>query len=97
MEKLTTFGFDFTVADKFGIKAIKDTYKRAIRDAKCLGYKAQTELYIILNWKIWEHWEKKNYAMAKVYDVLWKDYYEKLRPQLAKSVEFAEYFYETMD
>ncbi len=31
-EQKTTFWMDFSIADKFGIAAIKDTYKRAFRD-----------------------------------------------------------------
>lgn len=68
----TTFYEDFSIADKFGTNAIKDTYKRAFKGAKSLGYKYLTELVLALNWKIWEHYERGNELIATLYDSLWK-------------------------
>ena len=46
----STFRDDFTIADRFGISGIKDTYKRAFKHWKDdLQY--LTELVIVLNWK----------------------------------------------
>lgn len=70
-ETFTTFWMDFTIADKFGIDAIKDTYKRAFNEWKS-DYKYLTELVMILNWKIWEHHEK-NKSYAELYNKLWMD------------------------
>ena len=53
----TTFFEDFTIADKFGKKAVLDTYQRAFKEWKS-DYKYLTELVIALNWKIWEHYDK---------------------------------------
>lgn len=69
-EPLTTFYTDFSIADNFGIAAIKDTYKRAFKGWKH-DYKYLTELYMVLNWKIWEHYET-NTEFAAVYDMLWR-------------------------
>lgn len=33
-ETITTFWDDFSIADRFGIAAIKDTYKRALMSGK---------------------------------------------------------------
>lgn len=65
----TTFWMDFSIADKFGKSAVLDTYKRAFE-----GWKNDvvylTELAMVLNWKIWEHYET-NETLATVYNDLW--------------------------
>ena len=67
----TTFYLDFSIADRFGESAIKDTYKRAFRDWKN-SYEYLTELVIALNHKIWEHYQKGNQSYAELYDELWR-------------------------
>lgn len=66
----TTFYEDFSIADNFGQAAIYDTYKRAFRSWK-KDYKYFTELVMVLNWKIWEHYET-NEEYAKLYNELWE-------------------------
>lgn len=67
----TTFFMDFTIADKFGVYAIKDTFrnglKYAITDVEIYG-----QFVLALNHKIWQHYEKGNQYLAKVYDALWR-------------------------
>lgn len=70
-EDFTTFKMDFTIADRFGIEAIKDTYKRAFNEWKS-NYKYLTFLVLNLNHKIWEHWKKHNEEYARLYDELWR-------------------------
>ena len=70
-ETKTTFFEDFTIADKFGIDAIKDTYNRAFNEWKG-DYVYLTELVLVLNHKIWEYFGKGNEEYAKIYDELWK-------------------------
>lgn len=65
----TTFWSDFTIADAFGTEAIKDTFNRAFKYWKD-NYEYLTELVLVLNWKIWQHYEK-NEAYAKLYNELW--------------------------
>lgn len=68
----TTFWMDFSIADRFGIAAIKDTFKRAFDEWKN-NVEYLTELVIVLNWKIWDHYEKGHMEIAKVYDsIYWK-------------------------
>lgn len=67
----TTFKFDFDIADMFGTNAIKDTYKRAFNEWKS-NYKYLTALVMVLNHKIWEHYEKHNNAYAVLYNELWE-------------------------
>lgn len=50
---------DFSIVDVFGMDAIKDTYDRAFGKWKS-NYKYLTELVLILNWKIAEHYESNN-------------------------------------
>lgn len=68
---ITTFYQDFSIADKFGIEAINDTYNRAFNEWKD-NYKFLTELVMVLNWKIFEHY-KTNEQYAELYDKLWKE------------------------
>ena len=68
--QITTFFQDFSIADNFGINAIRDTYNRAFKAWK-KDYKYLTELVMVLNWKIWQHYEK-NEDVAKVYQELWE-------------------------
>lgn len=69
-EEKTTFWNDFTVADQFGPDAVKDTYKRAFSEWN--GNTVYlTELTMVLNWKIWDHYQR-NETLARVYNDLWE-------------------------
>lgn len=48
----TTFWDDFSIADAFGVGAIKDTYNRAFKEWKS-DYRYLTDLVIVLNHKCW--------------------------------------------
>ena len=69
-EFVSTFPMDFTIADKFGVDAIKDTYNRAFNEWKD-NYIYLTELVITLNHKIWQ-WYEKNEDIARLYNDLWE-------------------------
>lgn len=90
---ITTFYQDFSIADHFGINAIKDTFKRAFNEWKD-DYKFLTELVMVLNWKIFEHYEN-NEPVARVYDSLWKQADEYAIENLKD--EEAKYYYEITD
>lgn len=66
----TTFFDDFSIADRFGIGAIKDTFNRSFKHWK-KNPVYLTELVIALNLKIWQ-WYEKNETVAKVYNDLWE-------------------------
>ena len=53
----TTYWQDFSIADKFGEKAVQDTYNRSMNDLKngVGGVVYLTEFVMVLNWKIWQH------------------------------------------
>lgn len=92
-EMKSTFYEDFSIADRFGIDAIKDTYKRAFAEWKD-DYVYLTELVITMNWKIWE-WYEKNEQYAAVYNDLW----EKTDAYACENLKGDElsFFYQTTD
>lgn len=67
----TTFYEDFSIADHFGILAIRDTYHRAFNEWQN-NIEYMTELVMVLNWKISEHYHSRNYSLAEMYDGLWR-------------------------
>ncbi len=77
----TTFYSDFSIADKFGESAVRDTYRRA-RAEWGDNIKYWTELVVALNHKIWQHYET-NEPLARVYNELWQsadaETYEKFK------------------
>ncbi len=68
-ETKTTFYLDFSIADRFGIAAVKDTYNRAFKEWKD-NHEYLTELVMVLNWKVWEHYGN-NDDLATTYNDLW--------------------------
>lgn len=66
----TTFWMDFSIADRFGLRAIKSTFNRAFKEWKN-DYRYLTDLVIVLNHKIFEYYEKNN-AYAMLYNELWQ-------------------------
>lgn len=93
-KQITTFFSDFSIADNFGKHAIKDTYKRAFEGWKD-NYKYLTELVMVLNWKIWEHYEAGRTEYAELYNSLW----EKADAYACDTLKGEElsYFYRTTD
>ena len=69
-ELQTTFWEDFSIADRFGLAAVLDTFNRAFREWKG-DYKFLTELTLVLNHKIWQYHETKP-EVAELYDSLWR-------------------------
>jgi hypothetical protein len=90
---IATFYEDFSIADLFGVDAIRDTYKRAMESWKD-DYEYLTELVMVLNWKIWEHYEK-NDEYAELYNELWGKADEYATQKLTGDA--LRYFYETTD
>lgn len=90
---ITTFWNDFSIAEHFGVEAVKDTYKRAFDEWKN-NYKFLTELVMVLNHKIWQ-WHEENDEFARVYNALWEEA-DNYGGENLKGEEL-EYFYETLD
>ena len=89
----TTFWSDFSIADRFGVAAVKDTYRRAFREWRG-NYVYLTELVMVRNHKIWQHY-KTNEPLARVYNDLWISAEEYARIHL-KGKEL-EYYWSTTD
>ena len=72
---LTTSYMDFSIAERFGRSAVFNTYSKLFEKYKD-DYKLLTELAVVLNWKIWQHY-KSNESLARVYNFLLNkaDYY----------------------
>lgn len=68
----TTFWDDFTIADAFGEKGVKDTFERAFNEWKD-NYVYLTELVIVMNWKCWQHYDEGHGRLS----LLYQDYYYK--------------------
>ena len=69
-ELTTTFWQDFSIADCFEKNAVQDTFNRAFNEWKS-NHVYLTELVIVLNWKIWQHYQT-NPELAKLYNELWE-------------------------
>lgn len=82
MEWKTTFWQDFTIAEIFGVDAVKETFQTAYEEWKD-NYIYLTELEIVMNLKCWKWYEKGNRTLSQLYS----DYFYQCR----------EYAYETFD
>ena len=67
-ELKTTFWNDFTIADAFGVDAIKDTYNRAFNEWKH-DHIYITELCMVMNWKMFYWFEKDDNKYQLYYDL----------------------------
>lgn len=90
----TTFWMDFTIADRFGIDAVKNTFNRSFRDWKT-DHIYLTELTLVMNWKCWQHYEAKHMELSKLY----QEYYYQLRDYGLDNLKGKEltYFIKTLD
>lgn len=68
----TTYWNDFSIADKFGVDAVKDTYRKVLPQAR-LKPMDFAELVCVLNWKIWEHYDNHNESLISTYNALWDE------------------------
>ena len=89
----TTFWEDFSIADRFGEKAVKDTFNRAFDEWKS-NTEYITEMVLVLNHKIWQHCNNNN-TLAAIYNELW----EKADNWCLNNLkgEDLEYFFRTID
>ena len=95
----TTFYTDFSIADMYGIDAIKETYERAFKEWHT-DTEYITELTMALNWKIWEHYDESDEnapsnEIARLYNDLWQECDNWCRDNLKG--DDLTYFYNTTD
>lgn len=85
---ITTFWEDFAIADRFGLGAVRDTFRRAFNEWKT-DYKYLTELVLVLNQRSWMHHAKKNTAFMELYSEL----YDKASQYAEENLKGEEYTY----
>lgn len=90
----TTFWSDFSIADVFGTKAVKDTFNRAFKEWKD-NVIYGTELTIVMNMKCWYWYEHNNNELSTLYS----EYYYKVRDYCLSHYkgEDLQYYYENTD
>lgn len=90
----TTFWMDFTIAEHFGIEAVKDTFERAFKEWRN-DVVYVTELALVMNWKCWRHWEEGNHELGRYYS----DRYYEVREWCLDNLEGDDlrYYFETTD
>ena len=67
----TTFWDDFSIAEKFGGKAVEETFDRAFAEWKS-NYIYLTELVLVLNWKMWDFHQAGDNYMSGLYHKFWE-------------------------
>lgn len=70
-QTITTFWDDFAIADRFGLSAVLDTFKRAFREWKS-NVKYLAELVLVLNHRLWMHYNAGRKNLASVYNKIWQ-------------------------
>ena len=92
-ELQTTFWNDFSIADRFGLSAIQDTFNRAFEEWKG-DYEYLTELVLVLNHKIWQYHEKQ-----PEYATLYNTLYEQADQYATENLKDEElsYFFDVTD
>lgn len=89
-ERKTTFFSDLSIAEVYGVKSVKDTYKQVMRSwGNNLEF--MCEWVVALNQKIWQHYDTQNETLARVYDELWRKADEYCRNHF-KGEELSEYY-----
>ena len=92
-EPKTTFWQDFTIAEPFGGKEIRETFSRVFQEWQS-DVVYLTELVMVLNWKLWS-WYEYNESIAEIYHEL----YEKADMYALDNLQGDElhYFLNTVD
>lgn len=67
----TTFWQDFSIADKFGPDAIRETFQKSFDEWK-YNHIYLTELVLVLNWKMWQHNDLGNRILSSMYQKYWE-------------------------
>ena len=94
-ECITTYWSDFSKAQhEGGQQAIRELFNKIFEDCK-KDYKRLTELVLITNHKLNYHYSKKEFALAKLYDELWREADAYGCNHLEG--EEADYFYRVLD
>ena len=76
-EMTTTWISDFSIANIFGEKAIRDTCKTAKKLYKD-DVVFMAELDVALNLHLWQAYNNGNDKLAKLYDELWREHHDEM-------------------
>ena len=93
---ISTFYTDFGIAEWFGEDSIRDTYERAVDGWKD-SIEWMTEIVMVLNWKIWEHYYRGDEEIARLYDELWRDSQHEVHKMFAGNEKAMSYYYRIVD
>lgn len=92
-KRQTSFYSDLSIAEFYGIDAVKETYNNIVKHwSNDVVY--FSEFVLCLNWKIHQHYQK-NPALARAYNNLWVEA-DKLAYNTYKG-EDLEYYLQTID
>lgn len=94
-ERKTTFYSDLTIADIFGVDAVKDTYDRVVKEWMD-NIEYITEFCMCVNHKAWEHYENDK-ELSKLYSDLYYDLKYKIYEHYEDNQEATEYFFNKID
>lgn len=94
-ESISTFYQDFTIAEFFK-GGLEDTFKRVCKHW-IDNYEMFTELIIVLNHKIWEHYNKGNDELSRKYDSMWREAMSIFFEKYEENEEVMRYYYQITD
>ena len=92
----TTFFWDFEIAIPFGVKAIKDTYNRALYTVKMIDkdYKIFTELVMALNHLSWKMHAIGKYTLSDLFADLYYKAEDEFYKTFGENEDTCRFFYE---
>lgn len=109
-EPVTTYWQDFSIAERFGIPSIEDTYKQQFHSKlqpngrdylTCFNYDhyCLTELVMVLNWKMWSFYDEKKMDFRSPLGNVYKKLYERAKSFAESRLKGDElnYYYRTTD
>ncbi len=96
-ERKTTFYADLSIAEWCGgSKAVQETYKRVMKQWMS-DIEYITEFVMAINIKSWEHYERGNETLSKLYSELYHKAYEAVANHYENDEKAISYFWHTLD
>lgn len=95
-KRKTTFYSDLSIAEVYGKKAIMDTYRRVMKE--WLGnIEYITEFVMAINLKSWEHYDRGDMELSKLYSELYHKAYDKVAEHYKNDHKATEYIFKLLD
>lgn len=92
----TTFYYDLSIAEVYGQKGIKDTFKSVMKEWMD-NVEYITEFIMCLNWKSWQMAHQGNDEIGQLYAELYEKALGQVYKHYAKNEEACAYIYRTLD